>query len=219
MSDPGEDYDATDHADLPLKELAQTAEEDVLAAIAELNHQYEVTGRAFLLMERSKGWKVFTRPEYAGFARHLFPGHKPRKLSGPALETLAIIAYRQPVTKAAIEAVRGVSCDGMIQKLLDLELIKIGGRADLPGRPLLYQSTDYFFEHFGIKNIDELPNAAELRYVPLPQPEEHHAKEEESEDTQEQLPLAEPANEPPAGEAEEPAPDFATPEPDKQEQT
>ena len=64
------------------------------------------------------------------------------------METLAVVAYRQPVTKAAIDAVRGVSSDGMLQKLLDLELVKIGGRADMPGRPLLYETTDYFFEHF-----------------------------------------------------------------------
>ncbi|MDA0767462.1 MAG: SMC-Scp complex subunit ScpB [Verrucomicrobia bacterium] len=213
-----EGYDPDAHADIPLKQFGETAEEDVIAAIAELNHQYEVTGRAFLLMERSKGWKIYTRPDYAGFARHLFPGHKPRKLSGPALETLAIIAYRQPVTKAAIEAVRGVSCDGMLQKLLDLELVKIGGRADLPGRPLLYQTTDYFFEHFGIKNIDELPNAAELRYVPLPQPEEHPVAEEEPEDQPDgdeaQLPLANPPKDPPAVEQEEPPADFTTPEPE-----
>lgn len=215
-----EGYDPEPHANIPLQQFSQTSEEDVIAAIAELNHQYEVTGRAFVLMERVKGWKIYTRPEYAGFARQLSPGHKPRKLSGPALETLAIIAYRQPVTKAAIEAVRGVSCDGMLQKLLDLELIKIGGRADLPGRPLLYQSTDYFFEHFGIKNIDELPNAAELRYVPLPQPDEAEAvKEGEDEPEEEQqLPLAEPADTPPVKETEEPEPDFATAETEEQPQ-
>jgi segregation and condensation protein B len=86
------------------------------------------------------------------------------------METLAIIAYRQPITKAAIEAVRGVACDGMIQKLLDRDLIRIGGRAELPGRPLLYETTDVFFEHFGIRSIDDLPNANELRKVKLPEP-------------------------------------------------
>jgi segregation and condensation protein B len=86
------------------------------------------------------------------------------------METLAIIAYRQPITKAAIEAVRGVACDGMIQKLLDRDLIRIGGRAELPGRPLLYETTDLFFEHFGIRSIDDLPNATELRKVKLPEP-------------------------------------------------
>jgi segregation and condensation protein B len=88
------------------------------------------------------------------------------------METLAIIAYRQPITKAAIEAVRGVACDGMIQKLLDRDLIRIGGRAMLPGRPLLYETTDLFFEHFGIRTIDDLPNSSELRKVKLPDPEE-----------------------------------------------
>ena len=92
------------------------------------------------------------------------------------METLAIIAYRQPVTKASIEAVRGVSCDGMLQKLLDRELIKIGGRADLPGRPLLYDTTDLFFEHFGVKSVDELPNSAELRTIKLPEPEPEAAE-------------------------------------------
>jgi segregation and condensation protein B len=100
------------------------------------------------------------------------PGRKPERMSGPAMETLAIIAYRQPITKAAIEAVRGVACDGMIQKLLDRDLIRIGGRAELPGRPLLYETTDLFFEHFGIRSIDDLPNASELRKVKLPEAEE-----------------------------------------------
>ena len=84
------------------------------------------------------------------------------------METLAIIAYRQPVTKSALEAVRGVSCDGMLQKLLDRELVKITGRADLPGRPLLYATTEIFLEHFGITDIEELPNIGELRKVELP---------------------------------------------------
>jgi segregation and condensation protein B len=87
------------------------------------------------------------------------------------METLAIIAYRQPITKAAIEAVRGVSCDGMLQKLLDRELVRIGGRADLPGRPMLYETTELFFEHFGIRSIEDLPNSGELRKVKLPDPD------------------------------------------------
>ena len=85
------------------------------------------------------------------------------------METLAIIAYRQPITKGAIEAVRGVACDGMLQKLLDRELVRIGGRAELPGRPLLYETTELFYEHFGIRSIDDLPNATELRRVKLPE--------------------------------------------------
>jgi segregation and condensation protein B len=84
------------------------------------------------------------------------------------LETLAIIAYRQPVTRADIEAVRGVAVDGVMQILLDRGLVKIAGRADVPGRPLLYSTTEYFLEHFGLKSTDELPNAGELKRVILP---------------------------------------------------
>ena len=123
------------------------------------------------------------------------------------METLAIIAYRQPITKAAIEAVRGVSCDGMIQKLLDRDLIRIGGRADLPGRPLLYQTTELFFEHFGINTIDDLPNAAELRRVKLPEPDETTAPAEE---TEKQLALA--AVGTPAAAAGDPHPEESSPE-------
>lgn len=152
--------------------LANTSPENVASAISELNKIYQECQRAFTIIERPKGWKLYTRLEYGEFVRQLFPGRKPERMSGPAMETLAIIAYRQPITKAAIEAVRGVACDGMIQKLLDRDLIRIGGRAELPGRPLLYETTDLFFEHFGIRSIDDLPNASELRKVKLPEPQD-----------------------------------------------
>jgi segregation and condensation protein B len=155
-----------------LQELAATSSEQIAAAISDLNQSYQQTQRAFTVIERPKGWKLYTRLEYGDFVRQLFPGRKPERMSGPAMETLAIIAYRQPITKAAIEAVRGVACDGMIQKLLDRDLIRIGGRAELPGRPLLYETTDLFFEHFGIRSIDDLPNASELRKVKLPEPQD-----------------------------------------------
>jgi len=176
-----EDYDAENKPELPehLANFSNIDEDAVTVAIAELNQSYESSGRAFLCAERAKGWKIYTRPEFAEFVRQLFPGRKPSRLSGPAMETLAIIAYRQPVTKASLEAVRGVSCDGMLQKLLDRELVKIGGRAELPGRPLLYQTTDLFFEHFGIKSVEELPNSSELRAVKLPEPEEVAVEENE----------------------------------------
>jgi segregation and condensation protein B len=173
-SDNDSDQDVDHSPDvLPdeLAALASLSDDAVTAAIVELNKQYESSGRAFLCTERAKGWKIYTHPDYAAFVRQLFPDRKPSRLSGPAMETLAIIAYRQPVTKASIEAVRGVSCDGMLQKLLDRELVKIGGRAELPGRPLLYETTDLFFEHFGVKSVDELPNSAELRTIKLPEPE------------------------------------------------
>ena len=180
--------DGADPPELPewLSALAATSAAEVTAAIESLNTSYRETGRSFAILERPKGWKLYTRPEFGEFVRQLFPGRKPERLSGPAMETLAIIAYRQPVTKAAIEAVRGVACDGMLQKLLDRDLIRIGGRAELPGRPLLYETTDLFFEHFGIRSIDELPNAAELRRVKLPEPE----AEKPAVDAEQQLALS-----------------------------
>jgi segregation and condensation protein B len=197
-----------------LKKLSAIDEESVIAAISNLNMRYERGKRSFLILERSKGWKVFTRPEYSGFIRQLFPGLKPRRLSPPAMETLAIIAYRQPVTKASIEHVRGVSTDRVLQKLLDRELVKIEGRAELPGRPLLYATTDLFFEHFGIKSIDELPNSVELRAIELPDPPSPEGEGDDQSESQEgeekQLTLVEPSGE--LAPAEEPPEDFSSPE-------
>jgi segregation and condensation protein B len=84
------------------------------------------------------------------------------------METLAIIAYRQPITRADIEAVRGVAVDGVMQTLLDRNLVRIAGRSEIAGRPLLYETSQFFMDHFGLKNLDDLPNASELRRVALP---------------------------------------------------
>jgi segregation and condensation protein B len=182
--------------------LARVSDSQVLDALAELAASYEASGRAFTLAERATGWRIFTRAEYGPWVRGLFPERRPHRLSQPALETLAIIAYRQPITKAAVEAVRGVSIDGPIQKLLDQNIIRIAGRADLPGRPLLYETTSTFFEHFGIRSVDDLPNASELRRIALPVPEAEKPSEPAAE--QPELPIADNAAAPPA--ASEPAP-------------
>lgn len=160
-----------DHTLLLLR-YAEVTEDQVNTAIQNLISNYQQTGRAFTLTERPTGYRITARPEYAPWVRQLFPEKKPARLTPSALETLAIIAYRQPVTRASIEAVRGVSVDGPMQTLLDRNVIRIAGRADLPGRPLLYETTDLFLDHFGIKSVDELPNAAELRSVKLPEAEE-----------------------------------------------
>jgi segregation and condensation protein B len=102
------------------------------------------------------------------------------------METLAIIAYRQPITRGDLEAVRGVAVDGVMQTILDRGLIRIAGRSDIPGRPLLYETTQHFMEHFGLKTLDDLPNASELRKIPLPKaevPEPAKATEPAAEDT------------------------------------
>lgn len=177
--------------ELDLEALTAITDEEIIGALGQLNETYEKSGRSFIVTERAKGWKIHTRPDYAGFVKLLFPGRAPERLSPPAMETLAIIAYRQPVTKSALEAVRGVSCDGMLQKLLDRELIIISGRADLPGRPLLYATTELFLEHFGITEIDELPNIGELRKVELPDGTENEEKDKPSpEEAEKQLALS-----------------------------
>src|ERR1700722_8048282 len=158
--------------------LAKVKEAEIIEALHTLQNEYSELGRAFHLIEQVSGWVLASRIEYQFWVRQLFPEMRPTRLSAPALETLAIIAYRQPVTKADIEAIRGVTVDGMMQKLLDAGLVKISGRAEIPGRPLLYVTTQHFMEHFGLKNLDELPNASELREVALPKavaPAERHS--------------------------------------------
>jgi segregation and condensation protein B len=152
----------------PEAALAKVNEAEITESVRTLQNEYSELGRAFHLVEQVSGWVLVSRIEYQVWVRQLFPEMRPTRLSAPALETLAIIAYRQPITKADVEAIRGVTVDGVMQKLLDAGLVKITGRAEIPGRPLLYVTTQHFMEHFGLKNLDELPNASELRDVALP---------------------------------------------------
>jgi len=149
-------------------EFARVREAEVAAATEQLKTQYVEQGRAFQLIEKAEGWQLATDPEYAPWVRQLFPAPKPARLSAPALETLAIIAYRQPITRADVEAVRGVNIDGVLQTLMERGLVKIAGRAEIPGRPLLYETTQFFLDHFGLRDLDELPNVEELRKRDLP---------------------------------------------------
>lgn len=162
---------AAETEDLDAVAMGNATDEDVAAQLNLIRAEFEQTGRAFQLVEQVNGWTITTVPHSALWVRQLYPESRPTRLSGPALETLAIIAYRQPVTRADIEAVRGVAVDGVMQVLLDRSLVKIAGRADLPGRPLLYETTEYFLEHFGLKQVGDLPNSDELRRVPLPKAE------------------------------------------------
>src|SRR5207253_9430075 len=152
-------------------EFAKTTEAQVAAALEQLKIEYLQQGRAFQLAEKAEGWQLVSDPVYAPWVRQLFPAAKPARLTPPSLETLAIIAYRQPITRADVEAVRGVAVDGVLQSLMERGLVKIAGRAEVPGRPLLYETTQFFLEHFGLRNLDELPNAEELRtrYLPTAQ--------------------------------------------------
>ncbi|MGI8819947.1 MAG: SMC-Scp complex subunit ScpB [Chthoniobacterales bacterium] len=153
-------------------EFGKTNEAEVAAALEELKIEYIEQQRAFQLLEKAEGWQLASDPSYAPWVRQLFPAAKPQRLTPPALETLAIIAYRQPITRADVEAVRGVAVDGVLQSLMERGLVKIAGRAEVPGRPLLYETTQFFLQHFGLRNLDELPNAEELRrrYLPTAAP-------------------------------------------------
>ena len=148
--------------------LANVRQAEVAAAIEQLNVEYIQHEHGFQLVEKADGWQLASDPKYAQWVRGLFPAPKPARLSSPALETLAIIAYRQPITRADVEAVRGVTIDGVLQTLMERGLVKISGRAEIPGRPLLYETTEFFLDHFGLRNLDELPNVEELRTRHLP---------------------------------------------------
>ena len=154
--------------DAEVAALAKTKQDEVAAVMRELGAEYEEQQRGFRLVESGSGWKAVTTPDAVPWVRQLFPENRPARLSPSALETLAIVAYRQPITRADIEAVRGVNVDGVMQTLLERGVIRIAGRADVPGRPLLYGTTEFFLEHFGLRSLDELPNCAELRRVELP---------------------------------------------------
>jgi segregation and condensation protein B len=144
-------------------EFARVRDAEVAAALEQLKLEYIQQGRGFQLIEKAEGWQLATDPAFAKWVRQLFPAPKPARLSAPALETLAIIAYRQPITRADVEAVRGVNIDGVLQTLMERGLVKIAGRAEIPGRPLLYETTQFFLDQFGLRNLEELPNAEELR--------------------------------------------------------
>jgi segregation and condensation protein B len=150
-------------------EFANAREPEVAAALEQLKADCIAHDRGFYLVEKAEGWQLATDPKYARWVRELFPGPKPARLTSPALETLAIIAYRQPITRADVEAVRGVNIDGVLQTLMERGLVKISGRAEIPGRPLLYETTQFFLDHFGLRRLEELPNIEELRsrYLPM----------------------------------------------------
>ena len=161
------------------QDLCSVKYTEIDEVIEKLNKGYDRKKSPYLIQERSTGWRIYTRIDYASYIRELFPDQKPTRLSAPALETLAIVAYRQPITKAAIEAVRGVNVDGVLQSLIERGLVSIAGRSDLPGKPFLYETSRNFLEHFGIKDVEDLPNSAELRSVDLPQPESEKENDEQ----------------------------------------
>jgi segregation and condensation protein B len=135
---------------------------DVRAVIAEMNADYDERGASFSIEDIAGGVQLLTRSEFDGYVKKLIKARQKGRLSRAALETLAIIAYRQPLTRPEMEAVRGVDCGGVTQTLLERGLVKIAGRSESIGRPLLYATTPNFLEHFGLRSINQLPAIDEL---------------------------------------------------------
>jgi segregation and condensation protein B len=138
------------------------SEEEILAAIDEIRQQFAADEFSFELAEISDGYQFLTKKQYFPAISALIQHKAKKKLSVSQMETLAIIAYRQPISKAEVEHIRGVSCDYAVQKLLEKELIEISGKSDGPGRPVLYSTSRSFMDYFGIKTVKDLPQLKDL---------------------------------------------------------
>ncbi len=155
-------------SDIPLTQakikviLPEIDTKEITKSIKELNKHYEKTNSSLVIIEVANGYQLVTREEYAEYIQKLYKGRSASKLTSRALETLAIIAYEQPITKQRMEHVRGVNVDGVVKTLLERNLISIVGREKAPGNPLLYGTTNYFLEYFGIKTLKDLPKLKEI---------------------------------------------------------
>ncbi len=151
---------------ISLEEIFQVLEADdkntLKKLIDELKGEYESQGRGFRLIEVAGGFQVCTHPDFAPWLAKLFRSRRISRFSKPALETLAIVAYRQPVTRAEVESIRGVNVEGVLRTLLEKGMVRIRGRKDSPGRPLIYGTTSQFLEYFGLNSLSELPRLEEL---------------------------------------------------------
>lgn len=138
---------------------------DIQQAVDELNSLYAQNNLAVNIVKIANGFTHATKPEYAKYVGYLSTEKSKRRLSQAALETLAIIAYKQPLTKPELESIRGVNSDYILTALLDKKLITISGRADSVGRPLLYKTTDEFLKYFGLNNLSDLPKPREIEDI------------------------------------------------------
>ncbi|MFH1305822.1 MAG: SMC-Scp complex subunit ScpB [Candidatus Omnitrophota bacterium] len=177
---------------LDLEELtkAVTASDskDIESGIRMLKEEYNSSERAFNITEIAGKYRIVSRPEYLPWISNLYQKEADR-LTGPSLETLAIIAYKQPVTRAEVEAIRGVNVGGVIKTLLDKGLLRVRGRKDAPGRPLLYATTEKFLEIFGLNSLEDLPMLSDFIEEDLeydkPRPGIPVNKEETAEESEE----------------------------------
>lgn len=142
-----------------LKDMQPT---DIRAIVENLNKEYAASGRSFSIKEIAGGFQMMTDPIYSKSISALYK-RPPDRLTGPGLETLAIIAYKQPITRSGIEAIRGVNVDGVLRTLEERALIRTRGRLEAPGRPILYGTTNEFLQLFGLKSLEDLPKLKEFQ--------------------------------------------------------
>lgn len=161
---------------LSIEELCEIFEgssaKEIGALVAELRDEYNAWGRSFQIEEVAGGYQLSTHPDLSPWLKKLYRSRCLRRFSKPALETLAIVAYRQPITRAEVESIRGVNVEGLLKALLEKGMIRMKGRRTSPGRPIIYGTTNQFLEYFGLKSLDELPELSEI-----PQPEVHRPEE------------------------------------------
>ncbi len=145
-----------------IKEITGLHEEEVIDLLKELMNEYSLRNGGIIIKEIAEGYQFITNPSYSEWIKKIKRNVSSSRLSMASLETLAIIAYKQPVTKAEIEEIRGVNSDGVIKTLLEKRLIKVVGKKDVLGRPLLYGTTKEFLQYFGLKDLTELPTIKEF---------------------------------------------------------
>ena len=155
-----------------VKSFKKVKEDDLVAKLEELAREHETAARTYRLACVAGSWQFVSQPDYAPWIKALVgEKNRPTRLSQPALETLAIIAYRQPLTRAEIEQIRGVAVDGVMQTLAERGLVEQVGRAEVVGRPGTYGTTPLFLEYFGLRRLEDLPAADELRKIVVKKPE------------------------------------------------
>ena len=155
-------------ADESAKPFKKIKDDDLTVALEEVAREHETAARSYRLACVAGAWQFVTQPEFSPWLKALVGvKNRPSRLSQAALETLAIIAYRQPVTRAEVESVRGVNVDGTMQTILERGLVEQSGRAEVVGRPALYSTTPLFLEYFGLRGLEDLPAADDLRRIPV----------------------------------------------------
>lgn len=162
---------AVEHSE-EAKPFKKVKEDEIVQLLEQLEGHHQQAARSYRLVCVAGSWQFVSLPEYAPWLRALV-GEKvrPPRLSQPALETLAIVAYRQPITRAEMEQIRGVSVDGVMQTLVERGLVEVVGRAEVVGRPMTYGTTPLFLEYFGLRRLEDLPAADELRRIVVQKPE------------------------------------------------